>query len=710
MQAKERVKALLRRFPRAHAALKSGRDAFRSLTTLAERVPSRRIGVTKEAFSAAARMALQEFLASGQRLTFEPVRNPQISVVIVVYNRAELTFLCLSSLLEHQDVGLEIIVVDNASSDETAALLGKVTGIKHVHNDSNLHFLLGSNQGAAQASGRHLLFLNNDTQVTPGSIRAALATLESSPNIGAVGAKLVLPDGSLQEAGSIVWNDGTALGYGRGDNPDAAPYMFRRDVDYCSGAFLLTPRNIFERLNRFDVDYAPAYYEEVDYCLRLWENNLRVVYEPCAVIQHFEFASSRSSEDALALQRRNKEIFCRKRSNYLRSRLSPSPAQVLEARIAGSRRKRLLFIDERLPHRFYGTGYPRAYEIVRSAAKLGWQVTHFPAVFVEPEESWNRIYQELPREIEVMALGDSGPRSLEKFLLQRQGYYDCVMVSRPTTLAALKKLRTRNCEIFGRAKLVYDAEAIFTLRDELYAKLMGNPLSEAEVAAKISQEFADAKGISHITTVSPAEAKHFQAAGFPSVHVLSHQVEVVPTSRDFAARSGLLFVGAIHYDHGPNPDALFWFLDQIFPRILQSSPGLTLRVAGFNQSERLKSYQNPQVQVLGQVGDLRPLYDAARVFIAPTRFSAGIPLKIIEASANGLPTVGTELLRAQLGWVNGQEMLAAADAESFSKCCLDLYHSRDTWEKVRAQVLVRVKNDYGPEAFERSLSAVLGQD
>ena len=73
-----------------------------------------------------------------------------------------------------------------------------------------------------------------------------------------------------------------ALGYGRGDDPSAAMYNFRRDVDYCSGAFLLTPVETWEQLNGFDPVFEPAYYEETDYCMRLWERGLRVVYEPSA--------------------------------------------------------------------------------------------------------------------------------------------------------------------------------------------------------------------------------------------------------------------------------------------------------------------------------------------------------------------------------------------------------------------------------------------
>jgi GT2 family glycosyltransferase len=160
---------------------------------------------------------------------------------------------------------MDIIIVDNNSSDDTASLLDRLEGATIVRNSANMHFLKAANAGAREARGRYILFLNNDAQVHPGSIQAAIETLEKSGDIGAVGGKLILPDGSLQEAGSIVWRDGSCLGYGRGGDPFAPEYMFRRDVDYCSGAFLLTRRETFMRLGGFDEAYQPFYYEETDF-------------------------------------------------------------------------------------------------------------------------------------------------------------------------------------------------------------------------------------------------------------------------------------------------------------------------------------------------------------------------------------------------------------------------------------------------------------
>ena len=221
--------------------------------------------------------------------------TPVVSVVMVLFNRAELTLACLESIVATTaGLEVEVVLVDNASSDRTPALLERIDGASTVRWRRNEGYVAGCNAGARAARGEYILLLNSDTELLPGTLESAVRSIRGDDRIGAVGARLVLPDGTLQEAGSIIWNDGSCRGYGRGDNPEAPPYAFTRDVDFCSAAFLLTRRSLFEALGGFDDAYAPAYYEDADYCVRVWESGHRVVYEPRAIVRHFEFASSAS--------------------------------------------------------------------------------------------------------------------------------------------------------------------------------------------------------------------------------------------------------------------------------------------------------------------------------------------------------------------------------------------------------------------------------
>src|SRR5439155_3576337 len=234
-----------------------------------------------------------------------------------LFNRAELTLQCLRSIAEHGFERLEVIIIDNASTDETGKLLDLVYGATIIRNTENHHFVLAVNQAAREARGEFVLLLNNDAQLLPGALRSALKTIRQDSRIGAVGGRLVMLDWSLQEAGSIVWRDGSCLGYGRGDDPFAPMYMFRRDVDYCSAAFLLTPRALWQQLGGFDEKFKPAYYEDSDYCARLWERGRRVVYDPNAVILHYEFGSSKKTQDAIELQRNHQALFVEQNKTWI---------------------------------------------------------------------------------------------------------------------------------------------------------------------------------------------------------------------------------------------------------------------------------------------------------------------------------------------------------------------------------------------------------
>ena len=132
---------------------------------------------------------------------------------------------------------------------------------------------------------------------------------------------------------------------------------------------------------------------------------------------------------------------------------------------------------------------------------------------------------------------------------------------------------------------------------------------------------------------------------------MSHAVEINRPFKSFRERSGILFVGAIHGDGGPNYDAAQWFCREILPRLRAQGVDDIFYIVGYNRANGLHQYRHLGVEIIGEVDDLREWYQRSRVFVAPTRFSAGIPLKVIEALANGLPAVATTLLVGQLGWV-----------------------------------------------------------
>ncbi len=693
----------IRDFPMVTRRPKNERIAAISTGTAPPRLRDA-LSAAKNALVSLAEISLDSFLASNSTIEFPPIENPEISIILVLYNRAELTLQCLYSILRSGLESYEVVIVDNASSDKTSRLLKQITGPQIIQNETNVQFLRGCNQAVERANGKYVLLLNNDAQLVAGSISSALRTLNSSDDIGAVGGKIVLPDGTLQEAGSIVWRDGSCVGYGRGDSPFAPAYMYQRDVDYCSGAFLLTNRELFLEGGGFDEDYSPAYYEETDYCVRLWKKGKRVVYDPRATILHYEFASSSSRGRAIDLQIEHRKTFAGKHMDWLQSQPDVTEG-ILVARSHGRKgQRRILFLDDQVPHPTLGAGFPRTNRILAELVNLGHAVTFYPTLW--PREDWGEVYQDIPSEVEVML--DHGLEKLREFLSQRNDYYDVIIVSRPHNMASFKSVLAENPGICARSKIIYDAEALHSYREIEQRRLEGQELSAVEQARLIREEISLAENCNGIVTVSVREGREFSGYGLKHVHALGHSIEIAPTERSFEERKDFLFVGPINFPTSPNADSIIWFSENILP-LVQKSLGkeINLIVVGLTCHGFRTRVKHNSVQFLGKVDDLTPLYNRARLFIAPTRFSAGIPLKVCDAAANGLPAVATSLVGLQLGWENERELLLADDPQSFADACVRLYTNRLLWNRLRDNMIKRAGEDFSPKRFSEQLRRIV---
>lgn len=644
-----------------------------------------------------ARRGMASWLEREQRFTLPTTATPEISVVLVLFNQAGLSLQTLISLADQEGVAFETIIVDNASQDETTDLLAHVDGATILRNDDNIGFLLAANQGAAAARGRHILFLNNDAYLHRDALAAALRRLDNDPAIGVVGGRIALVDGTLQEAGCIVFNDGSAAGYGRGQNPDQPEFRFVRDADFVSGAFLLIPRTLWQALGGFDTGLAPAYYEDVDLCLRVRQAGFRVVYDPAVLLTHVEGGSAVTSDAAAAMMRRNRKPFLARHLDELRHRSSPATSRPLRDRWASVPAPRVLIIDNGVPHQAGGAGNPRARVMVQSLA--GCHVTFFP--LWTPETSWNEVYATLPAEVEVM-LGHHAT-TLEWFLDQRRGLYDVLVVSRPPNMALVDEIRQRRPGLFANMRVVYDAEALFALREIGEAATKGAPLPRAEAKRRLRAELDLAAAAECVLAVSDREARLFSAGGARKVHVLSHAIECNPAPPPVADREGFLFVGALT-PGTPNEDSLVWLVEEILPRLNDHlGHAIPVTIVGECRSGRIAALASDQVRMAGRADDLGPWYDRARVFIAPTRFAAGVPLKVIEAVCAGIPVVATDLLVRQLGWRSGEDILSARDAKGFARAMAALHDDADLWNRIRDTALRRAERQYSPEYFARTL-------
>jgi GT2 family glycosyltransferase/glycosyltransferase involved in cell wall biosynthesis len=643
-------------------------------------------------------------LFARRKLDFSAAAPPDLSVIMVLFEKFELTMLSLCALRDNYAGAIELIIIDNASTDDSPRIGEVVIGAKITLLPQNIGYSRAANLGLQQVTTPQLLLLNNDVELGHGAIAAAIARLQSDPRIGAVGGKIIRTHGSLQEAGSIIWKDGTVSGYMRDAAALAPEANFVRDVDFCSGVFLFCSTSLIQQLGGFDPDFSPAYYEDVDLCRRIWVAGYRVIYDPAVVIHHLEYGSAANSEASKALMQRGRQIFLRKHENHLQTKRENTPQNAIFARSADTARSRILVIEDTIPLRRLGSGYVRSNDIVRAIA-AGHSVSVFP-LNGAPYDIMS-IYGDFPDHVEI--LHDRDFNALAELLEARSGYYDCIWISRTHNLNRVLPILLASGIDPEETPLILDTEAIASLRDAARAALDAAPF---DLDAKLREAFAAAARCRHLIAVNQAEADQLRRLAFPAISILGTMREPQPTPSSFAAREGLLLVAAIHQPDSPNLDALNWYADAILPALaLEMRQVPLLTVAGYIGPEiDLSRYAaHPHIKIHGPAADLRPFYDRNRLFIAPARFAAGTPYKLYETAAYGLPAVATDLLAGQLQWQNGVELLTApaCDAKSFAARIAQLYRSETIWQELRANALARIAKDNTPAHFNATVATIL---
>jgi GT2 family glycosyltransferase len=252
------------------------------------------------------RSGIPSFVRVGQRVP----ELATVSVCILVLERVRLVERCLNSLrsCSANASALEIVVVANGTSPAGLRALETHQDIVLVRSKANLGFAGGNNLAAEIARGDFLLFLNDDSTVESSCIEKLVVTTDGDPSIGAVGCRILNADGSLQEAGAVLWSDGSTTHAGRGLPPGTNAYCDTRDVDYASANGILIRRAAWDAVGGFDEGYYPAYYEDVDLCMMMRRHGYRVVYEPRARLRHLESQSTSGWYRAFLMERNRKRF------------------------------------------------------------------------------------------------------------------------------------------------------------------------------------------------------------------------------------------------------------------------------------------------------------------------------------------------------------------------------------------------------------------
>jgi GT2 family glycosyltransferase len=344
-------------------------------------------------------------------LRFPAPSAPKVSIVVPTFGRWEWTAATLGALLANTESCYELIVVDNGSPDDTVErLTGQTENVRLVQNSSNLGFGVACNQGASHARGEFLVFLNSDVLVAPGWL-APLVGRGASVRVGAAGPRFLDPDGTVQEAGPLLYRGGATSPHGRAE-VDAQGSRRPRIVDYVSAACLLVRRRAFDDVGGFDAAFGAGYYEDVDLCLALARCGFLTVVEPRSTVTHVFGWSARAGRDHAALERN-------------RGHLARTWHDVLEARPPRTGRARDLLAARDAPaeDRLLVVDMSPAGASTARGVAAHCPTAHVALLGSQPE----RGHELVEAGIEVLTLSDETEPNLEAWLTRRRFHYDVVV-------------------------------------------------------------------------------------------------------------------------------------------------------------------------------------------------------------------------------------------------------------------------------------------
>lgn len=636
-------------------------------------------------------------------LTFPMFNQPVVSIVIPAYNNWIFTRNCLISIYQHtNDVPYEIIIGDNVSTDETANIEQYFKNIVYLRNKENLGYIRNVNNAASYAKGEFILTLNNDTTVTPNWLSALVDVMNKDKTVGLVGSKLIYPDGTLQEAGGIIWNDGSGWNFGNRKNPDAPEYNYLKEVDYISGASNLIRKELWQQLKGLDEQYVPAYFDDSDLAFSIRNLGYKVIYQPLSVVVHYEGLThgTNTNSGTKKYQTINAAKFVKKWRTVLNKENFENSSEVFIARDRSRNKKTIVVIDHYVPHFDKDAGSRITFELLRLFVKLNYNVKFIGDNFYRHEPYTTQLQQ---MGIEVL-YGPWYSDHWQEWVSDNRKYIDFFYLNRPHIsvkyIDIIKKLT--------KARIVYFGHDLHYVREQRQYEIEKKPgLLRSIKQWKAIETDLFRKSDEILTLSSDEKAIIEQVTGknnvrvFPALYYSSFPNPVT----NFGERQHLLFIGG--FTHKPNVDAVLWFANEVFPAISKELNDVKFLVAGSNPPNEIMSLNSEKINVLGYISDetLHNLYQSVKLVVIPLRYGAGVKGKIIEAIYNGVPFVSTRF--GIEGLKDIQQVGTSHDtAADFTKAILNLYNNEEELKRFSAKEIEYASQNFSEDIIKNIISSV----
>lgn len=627
--------------------------------------------------------------------------NPDVSIIIPAYNQFTYNYYCIESIKKHSgDVKYEVILADDCSNDLTKDIAKVVKNLQIARTEKNMLFLRNCNNAAKFARGKYILFLNNDTQVQENWLKPLVDLIESDTQIGMVGSKLVYADGTLQEAGGIIWKDGSGWNYGRNMDAMAPEYNYVREVDYISGAAIMIRAELWKKLGGFDEHFAPAYCEDSDLAFQVRKAGYKVMYQPLSVVVHFEGKSNGvdTSSGIKKYQIENSMKLKEKWATELEKQY-PNAQNVFKARERSKGRKTILVIDHYVPQFDKDAGSKTTFQYLKMFVKQGYVVKFMGDNFYQ-DEPYTTELQQLG--IEVL-YGSWYAQHWEEWIVENQKNIDFVYLNRPhISIKYIDFLKEKT-----NIKCIYYGHDFHYMRLKREAELNGDETKLKEADAWLEKELYIMRKADmnyYPSCIEKDEINKLDSA-IPVKDITAYVYEsfLETVCEDFVKREGIVFVGG--FGHPPNEDAVIWFVENVYPLILQKQE-IPFYIVGSHPTEKIKALpkKNKNIILKGFVSEeeLYSLYQSCKMAIVPLRYGAGVKGKVVEALYHGIPMVTTSV--GSEGIEGIEDIVSVADdQELFSQKVLELYNDNGRLRETQKQYQEFIKENFGIDAVWKKI-------
>lgn len=629
-----------------------------------------------------------------EKLVLPYSENPTVSIVIPVYNQFGYTYNCLKSIIKNTtDVEYEIIIGDDCSTDITQQISELVENVIVAKTKTNVRFLRNCNNAAKLARGKYILFLNNDTQVLPNWLSSLVELIERKDDIGMVGSKLLYPDGTLQEAGGIIWGDGHAWNYGNGQSPNKPEFNYVKEVDYISGAAIMIRRNLWEEIGGFDELFNPAYCEDSDLAFEVRKHGYKLMYQPLSMVVHFEGKSNGTdlSSGVKKYQVEN-QVKLKKKWEQEFTKQAQSEDDLFHARERSMGKKTILVIDHYIPQIDRDAGSKTTWQYLQMFVEKGYNVKFIGDNFYQDREYASYLEQ---IGIEIL-YGPWYAKHWKEWILENQNNIDFAYLNRPHITKKYIDFIKNETNI----KCIYYGHDLHFLRIRREYELNHDEklLAESEEWKETELSIMKKAAMNYYPSYIEEQEIHKIDASIPVKAITAYVYEEFRENinQDFDTREGILFVGG--FGHPPNEDAVLWFAEHVYPKIREKL-NVNFYIVGAKVTDRVQQLEGNGTVVKGFVTEeeLKQLYDSCKMVVVPLRYGAGVKGKVVEAMYYGIPivstSVGTEGIDGVETFVEVQN-----DADKFAESVVKLYNDSDTLRHMSEESQAYIKEHNSIEA------------